>query len=365
MKPKTKLHKLVASLFIKLKGLTINETLYIKDKIFQHYAYTTNKQITCLDCNHVWENKYKKNTLLFKLHTNICPNCGKKLKPLEGRHRKQRNVAYALKIDKYKNDFQLVRIFIVERDLCAGKKANWFIKEVCQHWIRATDGKNTIYAQSSNGFGGFYSHGPAWNYKGFEVRVDYSKFYINDGFYLPNKKVINLIKKYGFKGNFHDIYPANLFRTLLSKDTKAEQLLKMNQISLFQNVFRSNNEFVIKYWKQILIANRHKYIIKDGSDWLDHLRLLEFYKLDIHNPKFICPENFHEEHQRLVQKRGAEIERERERLKNEHLKEEAERLRKQRKEYPKRIKKFKDIVISDGMFDIKVIPTIKEVAFQI
>ncbi len=339
MKPKTKLHHEVLLLKKGIKKLTKEQLSYVREKSFKHYIYVTQKECTCFECNHKWKNTYDKNSLLSKLSTYTCPNCGRTLHRIGTKARSKEDILHFIKIEKIKEDFQIVRIFYVSRSINSKRKANWSIIEVIQHWIRAKDGKNVVLACSSNSFGSYYYQTPRWSFGELEIRQDISKYYPKYAFILPGKKILRIIYKYGFKNTFHKIDPSDFFKMLLQKDEYFEKLLKMKQYSLLiRSLYRRDihTEFET-YWKQILIANRHNYIIDNASDWFDHLKLLEYYNYDIHNPKYICPKNFHEEHQALIERRSAEAERERQRIREEHLAAEAARKKEIAREYPKRI----------------------------
>ena len=52
------------------------------------------------------------------------------------------------------------------------------------------------------------------------------------------------------------------------------------------------------------ICNRNGYIIKDGSMYDDYLHLLDYFHLDTHNAKYVCPKSLKKEHDRLMKKKS-------------------------------------------------------------
>lgn len=104
----------------------------------------------------------------------------------------------------------------------------------------------------------------------------------------------------GFNGHFYDKPPHFVFSALL-KHSMAETLMKARQISLFKYACSLNDNKLAELenrWKSICIAIRNDYEVPDASDWLDYLGFLERFDKDVLSPKYVCPDDLHEEHQR-------------------------------------------------------------------
>ena len=54
-----------------------------------------------------------------------------------------------------------------------------------------------------------------------------------------------------------------------------------------------------RWWKPLLVANRHGFDwkqVKDIADWFDYCENLHYLGLDVHSPKYICPTDFNAAH---------------------------------------------------------------------
>jgi hypothetical protein len=295
MKPRTKIQKEVNSLRHHLRPLKPEQREYIKDRLFPHYMYKTKKNTTCLSCGHRWDNSPHEAKLAAILLGDICPRCDKKLILFSERKRrviKQRK--HICEITTHEN-YQVFRYFYVERDCKVLKKAKFLILEVQQEWIREKDGKTVDVVRLVNAF----NYSQSWQLgSDLEVRRDGRDIIVDK--YFPRRKMLKIIRRNGFKGSFHNLRPPYLCHALLS-NPMAETLIKTKQIALLNSIGRYKDE-INKYWPTIKVAIRHSYTITDTSDWFDHLGLLERFNKDILNPKYVCPENFTADHQRIIDK---------------------------------------------------------------
>ena len=130
----------------------------------------------------------------------------------------------------------------------------------------------------------------------------------------PGRETLEVIRRNGYDGYFKDEAPHYFFSAIL-KHQKAETLLKAGQISLFKKycgLDEDTHEDIERYWDSICIAMRNDYIIDHGSDYLDYLGFLDELDKDLHNPHYVCPEDFKEAHDRYNEKINRIRERERE-----------------------------------------------------
>ena len=81
---------------------------------------------------------------------------------------------------------------------------------------------------------------------------------------------------------------------------QAECLAKVGQYELFNHYVKFSR---VQYFASAIICNRHGYYISDASMWIDYMNLLEYFHLDTHNPKYICPQDLIAEHDRLMDKK--------------------------------------------------------------
>lgn len=139
------------------------------------------------------------------------------------------------------------------------------------------------------------------------------------------------------------------------------------------------NQFIFDSQKSnaVKIAIRHGYDFMK-TEWRDLIEMLQFLKKDIRNPKFICPDNLKQMHDKICNlaesKRRkhekkmqelAEVRRERQRLRNMQAQEELNRKRKKEAKgmmsiYKKMRKRFFGIVIAENELEIKVLQSVQE-----
>jgi hypothetical protein len=347
MKPRTKLHHQVLALKDKLPAITSEHTDWAYKKLFKFYAWKTKHKAACFECGHEWQ---VETNLIAKLFGVECPHCRKTLEVAETRSWSKEEYD-AFQIMTTCGGFQVIRMFEIFHYCKKGYKAHYSCNEVYQHWI-SEQGKHVILAIGVNAMGGWVSGRTCWCWHTpMEIRGENSRYYINGVACYPGSKFIPIIKRNGFKGSFHKFNPAFFFQTLILSP-KFETLLKVNQISLMAESTDRYQNHVDKYWAQVKICMRHNYIVKDAISWFDHIKLLEYFKMDIHNPKYICPEDFAKEHAELS-KRKADIERRQARIEEEKREFENKLFRETKK-------KLLNLQFSDGIIVIVALKGIND-----
>lgn len=299
MKPKTRIQIEVDRLSRTVPSLTRTQLNWARERLFPFNVYKTKHEATCLTCGHRWTDHTSKDTLLHSIGGYTCPKCKRELTPLSGMERTTFTREYATMITTHKG-YQLVRIFYFSKRCKAGENVTYFTQEIAQHWIRK-DGKVVVRAIGYNAFG----WGDNWRLgSDMEIRVTGNdRFYEHAKLYFPNKRVLPIFRRNGYKGHFHTYHPAFFF-TLILTCPKAETLLKAKQIPLFKEADRRYREME-RYWPSVRICMRNNYIVKEPGQWFDHLYLLLYFKKDIYNPKYICSPTFKQDHQRLIAKKEA------------------------------------------------------------
>ena len=127
----------------------------------------------------------------------------------------------------------------------------------------------------------------------------------------PRQKILPEIKRNGFKGEYHDLTPFELFHSILTNN-KAETLLKTKQTGLLRHFVRIKYRNIENYWASLCICIRNGYTITDGSMWCDYVDMLCRLRKDIHSPKYVCPSDLKAEHDR----RQSELRKQREKEKS-------------------------------------------------
>lgn len=308
MKPKTHLQIEVDRLSKRLPKLGTAHKKWASLNLFKHYIYRCKDSYTCFECGHTWpiHNAPAMDYLLDE----TCPKCKLTLISTDRKIRTKREDNRMVIFDVV-GRFQLVRFFFVTKHIRLGEKPEIEIDEVVQHWI-TPEGQDIIRSAKYNGFGQ-WSYTEGWCLgSALEIRtygnIDRgtpNKYFINPQtpdkhfrYEYPDAKLIPEIKRNGFRGSTHGYNPAYFFTLILSKPM-AETLLKAKQYNMLGEFASKQNE-IIENWSSIKICIRNGYKIQNASDWLDHIAMLRELGKDVHNPKYICPANFKEAHQKLI-----------------------------------------------------------------
>lgn len=353
MKPRTKLQKQVAELSSKLLAITDAQSKWAQEHCFPHLGYKCKDEVWCSDCGKMW---VVTDEVVCKNDAIKCPYCGHKLKIEVSRKQKYDEATY-MTIVTVMEHFQVLRHIYVNRYGRKDKEARYFISEVAQQWI-TEDKEQTVMAKPMNmGSNGWIHSEPLSiknQYNGW-MGYNYNKYEINGDVY-PKVKVLPILKRNGLKSSFYGITPSSLITSLLEGGI-AEMLLKTKQYSLLK-YFHSKGGLSHRW--AINICNRNNYIVKDASIWQDYLDLLDYFHLDTHNAKYVCPKNLKVEHDRLNKKKEAiesKLRRERDRV---AAIEEKKRQREQISEFYKHMKKFFGITITDGTITIQPLESVTQ-----
>lgn len=230
-----------------------------------------------------------------------------------------------------------------------GEPACYTITEVVQNWI-TEDGKVTVAAHGVSQ-SMYYDQ---WILKGkFEIRFNpYDiKYKINPYKIYPIKRALDVVKRNGFTGSFHDIAPVELI-TMILTDKRAETLLKAGQFSMLK--YRQHLYCAIeRFWPSIRICIRNGYKIKDASMWCDYIDLLRYFNKDLLNKKYVCPDNLKLEHDRYNMKKELIEQRQR-------IKEKEEKAIKDEKLFLEKKRRFFNLCISDDLIKITALKSISE-----
>lgn len=342
MKPKTKLQKKVMKLKEKLQPLTDRQQQGAQENCFAKYFVRVRNRNYCLECGEKF--MPGKAALADTVGPVTCPGCKQHLKsmPWEG---PQRDNAY-WGIITTREGFQVVRIIRVSKYMKRQKPASYYHEEVMQHWVRP-DGKTTSLVAYAQGMSYYYD---AWvSSSELEPRTPspahYHRCGLVPGWIAPYQRVLPVIRRNGYVGQTYGKTPHRLFSAIL-KNPQAETLLKANQISLLKHSI-GNAGVIDTRWPQIKIAIRHGYQVTDATSWLDNLRMAEELGKDIHNPKYVCPENLKEAHDRHMDK----VQKMRE---SEAFERRKQQMAEENIEYQKRIAPFLNLHFKDG--DLEIVP---------
>ena len=297
MKPRTANEKAVDRLAKTVPPLTEAQHKWIRRNAVPAVAYQRGKgehlATWCSNCGGEFSDfKHSK-----------CPWCGAKITKRE--HRPNKRVSrgnYYTTLITTCGGWQVSRHVLVKHKAYKGGESCHDAVEVAQVWTNV-QGEQVIYARPCAPCMLYYDK---WiesapmsikhkGTKGYRYDIDsYSKKLCG---------VLPILRRNGFKGDFHDIMPDDLWRLLLT-DNFAETLFKTGQYSLLALI--ADNGRLNR--AAAMICVRHGYIVKDAYVWRDYIDNAAACGYDIRNPKYCCPadlQNAHDRMQRLKERRDA------------------------------------------------------------
>ena len=128
----------------------------------------------------------------------------------------------------------------------------------------------------------------------------------------------------------------------------------MSSTKLRYLCYRPTNKADINtYWNTIKVAYRNGYKVNNSQMWIDYIKMLERCGKDIQSPRYICPANLQEEHDRYVKKLQTIQEKEK---KAEDIRKAQER----EASFKEQKEKFFGIRINDGEIEVKVLESVEE-----
>lgn len=346
MKPRTKIQKEVMRLSKRLPKITEVQRRYAFHHSFEHIGRRSAKGIiTCGECGHQWQGN---GALADTLCDCTCPHCGMELKVHTTRKRVFKENEYFSIITACKG-YQVIRFFFAKAYYKIGQAAEYSIYEVAQRWI-APNGKFETIAKLR---GISFIYYDLWQeYSPMEIRRNHHVYDITPACTYPRVRIIPELKRNGFKGEFHNLQPFELFCEQL-KNNQAETLIKTGQYSLLSYFIRYSSKSVATYWNAIRIATRSKYIVEDAGIWCDYIDLLRYFNKDTNNPKCICPADLKAEHDRLVRKKT-------ERLERERIEQQKHKALENERKFQELKAKFFGISFTDGTIQVRVLESVAE-----
>ena len=341
MKARNKFEAAVMEQSKHLRPITKQQIKWAFRECIDHFAYRLPKGCTtCMDCGHSWVmNRHKE--------TCTCPHCRAKLQVQTTRARKHKEQHY-FTILTTSGDYQVLRMYLLIVGMEKGYPAESSVIEIGQYWWNS-QGKQTIVAiQRTMGsyLDTFVFHSPK------AIRRDNEVYqYIAQSPLYPKVKYLDILQRNGFAGDCHDIAPTKLIPSLLT-DSRAETLFKGGRAADLRH-FLINPHGIDQYWAAYKITLRNHYDIIDISLWCDYVDMLCRLGKDIHNPKYVCPENLQEAHDKAQRKLQAQRDKEAEAQRRQKAIENEERF--QELKSP-----FFGITFTDGVIQVKVLESVQE-----
>ena len=343
MKPRNKFEKAVLAQSGKLRPLTKAQLSWAFHECVSHFAHRLPKgRTTCMDCGHQWVMRKATDHC-------VCPKCHAKLEVKNTLVRKVRQKAYFTVLAKC-GEYQTLRMFLLVVEMEKGCKAHPYALEIGQYWWN-DKGKQTLVAiqRILGRYMDTFSFGSPM-----AIRRDNNIYrHIATFDTYPRYSVIDTLRRNGFRSDLHDIEPVKLVPALLA-NPKAETLMKAKQYPLLRHYLCTTMRLK-DYWPSVKICLRNGYTIPDGSMWCDTIDLLRNAGKDIRCPKYVCPDDLKTEHDKLMEQRNRQRERD---LLALRRKEAAQ----YEKDYLLQKGKFFGIVITDGTLNVRVLESVAEIA---
>lgn len=340
----SKFRQQIANFSKELPKITDTQISWAKNNCFEHVAHCKKGVTTCLQCGEILENK--DNTM----DHCVCPQCGAELKIDYSKKRVFRQIKYVCILTTYR-EFQVLRFIHIMSECKVGQQVCYFWREVVQSWITPTGEHATLALLRK-----LLCDTWLFDDSNLELRHYNSVYNIMPTHIYPKQEIIPEIKRNGFKGEYHQFTPFDLFRLLLS-DHKAETLFKAEKFELLHHVTRMNFD---NYWRSIKICLRHNYTITDYSMWFDYIDLLRFFEKDLGSPKYICPDNLKKEHDRMVAKKREYQEQERYEEWRQSILQYNQRMQEAEDCFKKLRSDFFGISFTDGTIQVRVLESVKE-----
>jgi len=301
MTPKTIIEKEITELSATLAPISSEMHTWAEKSIFIKWGVLSRGKFHCLECTHSWKPDSQKQSCQDYIK---CTACHGKLKMHGCNQVHFKEIEYSAVLDVC-GGYQVVRIVCSHKNMKKNLLPTYFHKEVMQHWINP-QGEVRTMSLSTNVFSQVYDQ---WKYYSpLEIKPrefqNSPKYRINPYKVYPRMKVFSILKRNGFKTAFYEIAPQILFTSLL-KDSFAETLLKASQTSMLSYYLTSHEQHIRQNWQAVKTCLKNNYVIKDFGIWEDYIALLRWFKKDLSNPIFACPENLSEIHDKLVAKKRA------------------------------------------------------------
>ena len=117
----------------------------------------------------------------------------------------------------------------------------------------------------------------------------------------PRKNLIPEIKRMCIRERVRGLSMFELI-ILLFKNNEYESLNKSRQVNLLSLFIHDKDRKIKDYWPSIRMCSRNGYIVKDATMWCDYSDSLRYLGKDLHNAKYVCPDDLDAEHEKCMKK---------------------------------------------------------------
>ena len=369
MKPKTRIQREVLALSSELPQISDAATRWAKSRPFRNIGLmrraphsTEDGVVRCQCCGnvHLLTDGVKR---LGRVNFSRCPKCGVELYLSQvAKLSKTTDAALCTIVQSYKG-WQVFRTIQAERENDVSKDTVYRIIEVFQNWI-AEDGKEVVVGHGcARGFNYFH-----WKFDepmsirqhngGCNGAYVYDDVYSVYGNYLyPRMSFTQILRRNGISATLmrsRDADPLLLTRRLLT-DPFVEELVKCGQHAVLLHWLNSGGSVADRTsWQHaIRICVRNGYVVRDAGLWFDMLDACRELGLDTHSPKYVCPSDVWNMHDKMM----ARIAKAREKR---ELEEKRKELNLFENGYKKRMSKYFGLLYSSNGVSIEPLRSVSE-----
>ena len=289
MKARTKAQREVVGLTATLPPFDERDLRDAKRGFARIYAGA--KIAWCSCCGSVWESDLWNSR---KEH-DVCPHCGARGKVVKTANKRTSAAKYYVSFVRVVGDWQVIRTAICRRIVEKGDADNIYfsIDEVFQRWMRPGT-VDVIVGRGVHGMCSWYcdvwNHDSAWT-----IRKEHLRFEL-EGDVCGKIQLSKVVRRNGLKAIRRDVGVKDLLWHIIHDD-RAEILAKGRQWEMLKHLMSpSKARDVGRWWKEIRVAMRNGYRIKDAGLWIDMVDVLHKCGKDVRNPHYICPANLHAAH---------------------------------------------------------------------
>ena len=380
MKPRTKEQKEVWALYNRPGYLRNNRMTpafieWVKKSYRIEEAYACAGKAWCSECAREFD--------LPKGATEVvCPHCGKKLKVVKSRRlHVEKDENYLQEITTC-GRWQVIKTYHVRIESHKGYTVGvtYYIHRCYEKWLNE-EGKCVVIARPLKCMY-TYQRIPwsfsylvdketgrekdSWNPEKeveFAVRNpqngNYSGWIIRKAY--PIAKIQPWVKSLGLTRDPHGFDYGDLIQAL--PNTPAETYFKQGQYNLASFLMYSSKYTQDEWLTSIKVARRHGFDFEQLptiNDYIDYLRLLGRLGRDTRNPVYLCPANFNEEHQRLLEEDRRREERENRRRNEEERKRRAMSDREAQEAYAQAKANFLNLTFQANGLSFHVLQNVSE-----
>lgn len=340
MKARTKLQIRVTELSKALPKITKDQEKWAFRECLPHLGYATKSSAFCLDCGKTFSLE------LISRKTATCLHCKGELKIELTRKTTDKFVGY-FSITHVVEEFQVAEYFEVWGYYKKGRPVRTYLHAILEDWI-SPDAKVTKIGLQHNLNWNCDSWSGDWAIRDMGYLRKYDVY---PRIYHPDSKFRPEYLKIGINRNLKGLTLLEAIK-LIPYSSKAETLLKAKQYDLLEYLV-DHLYLLDKYWPTMKIVLRNRYKIKDVRNWFDYLDLLNDFRKDLHNARYVCPKDLKRDHDRYVEKKRV-------RQQKEELEQRRREIEEAEEAFRSKIERFLGFQIKSGNIIIKVLESVKE-----